>query len=95
LEAHRAAVGGMFNTQCTKGCQLRTSFCKLYHFVEGVETQIETAEQSSSRQRIDQGIENKDNDQIQDNNFNKSESVVHTCKQKWKRPILECNIVVK
>ncbi|CAG8785296.1 20996_t:CDS:2, partial [Cetraspora pellucida] len=46
--------------------------------------QIETAEQSSSRQRIDQGTENDDNDLIQDNDFNESESIVHSCKQKVK-----------
>ncbi|CAG8696575.1 6599_t:CDS:2, partial [Cetraspora pellucida] len=53
---------------------------------------IETAAQSSSHQRIDHGIENKDNDQIQDNDFNESE---HSCKQKRECPILECNIVVR
>ncbi|CAG8780744.1 16429_t:CDS:2, partial [Cetraspora pellucida] len=66
---------------------------ELKHVV--IAKEIETAEQSSSRQHINQGIEDEDNDQIQDNDFNESESIVHSCKQKRKCPILECNIVVK
>ncbi|CAG8726864.1 12201_t:CDS:1, partial [Gigaspora margarita] len=39
--------------------------------------------------------ENEDKDKIQDNKLNGSEFIKHTCKQKRKCPIQECNIVTR